>query len=109
MHQEREDRKVKLDNKEHREFLAELELQAEKDLQDPEDCQAKTAHQADRVQQELLGHQEPQGPRVTQALQENRENWVHQVLLEARGRKVNGVTCSQQHQFRPSPGRSVSS
>ncbi|TKS89213.1 Collagen alpha-1(XIV) chain [Collichthys lucidus] len=34
--QEREDRKVKLDNKEHRESLAELELRAEKDLQDRE-------------------------------------------------------------------------
>ncbi|KAF3834359.1 hypothetical protein F7725_025563 [Dissostichus mawsoni] len=65
--QEREDRKVKLDHKEHREFLADLELQAEKDLQE--------------------GRQEPRGPRVTPALQGNRENWAPRVFWEARGRK----------------------
>lgn len=105
----REDRKVKLDNKERREFLVELENQAERDLQDPEDCQEKTDPQAERAPQGLLGLQEPQGPQETRALQENRENWDHRVLLETRETRVNGVTSSRQHQFRPSPGRSVSS
>ncbi|TKS89211.1 Collagen alpha-1(XIV) chain [Collichthys lucidus] len=63
--QEREDRKVKLDNKEHRESLAELELRAEKDLQDRE------------------GLLELQGPQATQALQENRETWGHRLNFVA--------------------------
>lgn len=107
--QEREDRKVKLDHKEHRECLADLELQAERDLQESEACWARTAPRADRAPQELLGRQEPRGPRVTPALQGKWENWAPRVFWEARGRRVNGETSSPQLQFRPSPGRSVSS
>lgn len=107
--QEREDRKETLDNKECRDFQAEPELRAEKESQDPEGCRAKTVPRADRVPQEPSGLQEPRGPQVTRALRESRGSWDHRVLLGAKGRKVNGVTSSRQHQFRPSPGRSVSS
>lgn len=100
---------MKPDSKELRGFPADLELPAEKDPQEPEVCQAKTARRAGRGPQELLGLQEPPGPPVTQAPQENRENWAHRVLLEAKARKVNGATFSRRHPSRPSPGRSVSS
>lgn len=102
-------RKVRLDSKDRREFLVEPELKGGKDLQDPEDSQAKTDPQADKDLQELLGLQEPQEPLEQQDLQENKENWDHRVFLDPRGRKVKGVTSSQQRRFKPSLGRSVSS
>lgn len=106
---ERVDRKVILDRKDHRESLEEEELKEEKDLQDPEVLKGKMAHQADRAPQDLWELQELQVPQEMQDLQENRGHWGHRVLLETRGIRVNGVTFSPQHRFRPSPGRFVSS
>lgn len=106
---EREVRKVMWDSKELRGFLEHPEVQGGKDLQDPEDCQAKMAPQAHRAPQEPSELRELQDPQEVQALQESRESWAHRDLLELRERKVNGEISSRQHQFRPLPDRSVSS
>lgn len=107
--QESEDRKETPDNKEHRDFLAEPELRAEKDRRDPEGFRVKTARRADQDPPEPSGLQEPRGPQVTRAPQERWENWDHRVLQEAKARKENEATCSRRRPSRPSPGRSASS